>query len=431
MGATLLAAGATFRVWAPNAHEVHVLSDFTGWSPAPGTRLLAAGGYWWGFVRGAHDRQAYKFWVVGDAGGGWKRDPYARELDWGSGNCILRRPDFPWHDTGFVTPRFENFVIYQLHVGVFSTPRWPPGGGTFLDVAARLPYLADLGVTALQLLPIQEFPTTFSLGYNGLDYFSPEADFAVPDAELPAYVASTNATACVEGLVAVWRGGPEGRDEPAEGAGGSGARAWDRRDLRRGLQPCRRRLRRSEPVLLRPAARAAATRAVREFPLLRAARARGRARVRFLQAPSVRFPDPQCLLPAAGVPHRRPALRPGQRDRPRWLAARLALLPGPDLDRALPSSRRAAACGILGPEPLGRTPCQRGWCRLRHDAEQHAAHRRAGRLAGGELLRHRSAAHAAARRQPLARRVRRGLALCPGSREPRRRAARSGCVQRA
>jgi 1,4-alpha-glucan branching enzyme len=200
MGATLLAAGATFRVWAPNAHEVHVLSDFTGWSPAPGTRLLAAGGYWWGFVRGAHDRQAYKFWVVGDAGGGWKRDPYARELDWASGNCILRRPDFPWHDTGFVTPRFENFVIYQLHVGVFSTPRWPPGGGTFLDVAARLPYLADLGVTALQLLPIQEFPTTFSLGYNGLDYFSPEADFAVPDAELPAYVASTNAMLASRGL---------------------------------------------------------------------------------------------------------------------------------------------------------------------------------------------------------------------------------------
>lgn len=201
MGATLVGEGATFRVWAQNAHEVHVLGECTAWNPGPGTRLERIdGGHWWGFVRGARDRQAYKFWVVGDAGGGWKRDPFARELDWGSGNCILRRPDFPWHETGFVTPRFEDFVIYQLHVGVYATPRWPAGGGTFLDVAAKLPYLAHLGVTALQLLPIQEFSSSFSLGYNGLDYFSPESDFAVPDAELPAYAASTNALLAAKGL---------------------------------------------------------------------------------------------------------------------------------------------------------------------------------------------------------------------------------------
>ncbi len=201
MGATLSADGASFRVWAPNAHEVHLLGDCTAWSPTPGTRLQRTdGGHWWGFVRGARDRQAYKFWVVGDSGGGWKRDPYARELDWASGNCILRRSDFPWHETGFVTPRFENFLIYQLHVGVYFTPRWPNGGGTFLDLAQRLPYLADFGVTAIQLLPIQEFPSTFSLGYNGLDYFSPESDFAVSDAEVAAYAASANALLAVKGL---------------------------------------------------------------------------------------------------------------------------------------------------------------------------------------------------------------------------------------
>lgn len=202
MGATLIANGATFRVWAPNAHEVHVLGDFIGWDPTLVTCLQRAdGGHWWGFVPGARDRQAYKFWIVGDAGGGWKRDPYAHELDWRAGNCILRRTDFPWHDTNFVTPHFENFLIYQLHVGVYSTPRWPRGGGTFLDVAQWLPYLADLGVTAIQLLPIQEFSSTFSLGYNGLDYFSPESDFAVTDAELPAYAASVNSLLDAKGLV--------------------------------------------------------------------------------------------------------------------------------------------------------------------------------------------------------------------------------------
>jgi 1,4-alpha-glucan branching enzyme len=203
MGAQVIADGATFRIWAPNAHHVHVLSDFTAWNADESTRLArGADGHWWGFVRGARDRQRYKFYVVGQAGGGWKRDPYARELDWSSGDCILRRQDFPWHHSGFVTPRFENLVIYQLHVGVYSSPRWPARAGTFLDVANKIPYLADLGITAIQLLPIQEFPSTFSLGYNGVDYYSPESDFAVVDAELPAYLADMNGLLEAQGLSA-------------------------------------------------------------------------------------------------------------------------------------------------------------------------------------------------------------------------------------
>jgi glycosidase len=53
--------------------------------------------------------------------------------------------------------------------GRFYAPRSPPAEGTFLDVLAKVPYLATLGVTALQLMPIQEFPGNFSLGYNGTD----------------------------------------------------------------------------------------------------------------------------------------------------------------------------------------------------------------------------------------------------------------------
>src|SRR5262245_49019223 len=103
MGANLIANGATFRVWGGGAREVHILGDFIGWTPSEDTRLLSAGnGQWWGFVPGAKDRDPYKFWVVGEAGGGWKRDPYAREIEWSSGNCIIRDQDFPWHDTGYV-----------------------------------------------------------------------------------------------------------------------------------------------------------------------------------------------------------------------------------------------------------------------------------------------------------------------------------------
>ncbi len=193
MGANLVADGATFRVWGGGAHEVHVHGSFIGWQSSDATKLIpASDGHWWGFVQGAKDRDRYKFLVMGETGAGYKRDPYARELEWDSGDCIIRRADFPWHDTGFITPRFENFLIYQLHVGTYSTPRWWPHPGTFLDVAEKLPYLADLGVSAIQLLPVQEFSTSFSLGYNGVDYFSPESRFSVALEDLSPYVARLN-----------------------------------------------------------------------------------------------------------------------------------------------------------------------------------------------------------------------------------------------
>jgi pullulanase/glycogen debranching enzyme len=50
-------------------------------------------------------------------------------------------------------------VIYQLHIGTFFTPNLPRKGGTFLDVVRKIPHLAGLGITAIQLMPIQEFQT--------------------------------------------------------------------------------------------------------------------------------------------------------------------------------------------------------------------------------------------------------------------------------
>jgi 1,4-alpha-glucan branching enzyme len=192
MGANLTGSGATFRVWAPHARRVHVCVNGAA---AAESNLLTAdeAGHWRGFIPGVQDRDRYKFFVVGDGSSGPKRDPFARELTTPfPGECVIRAPDFPWHETGYLTPPFHDFVIYQLHVGVFFTPNLPRKAGTFLDVARKIPYLASLGVTAIQLMPIQEFPTQFSLGYNGVDYFSPEMDFAVEDADLPSYLAHVN-----------------------------------------------------------------------------------------------------------------------------------------------------------------------------------------------------------------------------------------------
>lgn len=202
MGATLLGNGATFRVWAPHARTIHVLGDFNAWTRDDQSLLTRDDkGHWRGFVPAVRDRDRYMFYVVGDGGEGLKRDPYARELETPfPGACVVRSSDFPWHESGYRTPRFEDFLIYQLHVGTFYTPNLPRQGGTFLDVARKLPHLADLGVTALQLLPIQEFETQFSLGYNGTDYFSPEMDYGVADADLPSYLADINALLDSKGL---------------------------------------------------------------------------------------------------------------------------------------------------------------------------------------------------------------------------------------
>src|SRR4051812_27345956 len=202
MGANLVADGATFRVWAPNARAVHVLGDFNDRRRDDSSLLTLDGhGHWRGFVPRVQDRDRYIFYVIGRGGEGPKRDPYARELGTPfPSDCIVRSADFPWHESSFVTPQFHNAVIYQLHVGTFFTPHLPDKGGTFLDVACRIPHFVELGVTVIQLMPIQEFQTEFSLGYNGTDYFSPEMDFAVEDAALAPYVTAVNRLLDAKGL---------------------------------------------------------------------------------------------------------------------------------------------------------------------------------------------------------------------------------------
>ena len=202
MGANLIADGATFRVWAPNALSVHVIGEFNGRLRNDASLLTKDGnGHWLGFIRGVRDRQRYLFYIVGTGSEGPKRDPYARELVTPfPSDCLVRQPEFPWHDTGYVTPQFQNFVLYQLHTGTFFTPNLPRKGGTFLDVARKIPHLSELGVTAIQLLPIQEFQTQFSLGYNGTDYFSPEMDFGVEEPDLDPYLDHANALLLDKGL---------------------------------------------------------------------------------------------------------------------------------------------------------------------------------------------------------------------------------------
>ena len=129
MGATLVDGGATFRVWAPGATQVYIaVGDTSAYRPQPQDELVAnpATGHWTGFVPQVSDGDHYRFYVVGAAGRAvLKRDPWARELEPGVAledcDCVVRaRDSYPWHDRGYRPPPFNELVVYQLHVGVFS-----------------------------------------------------------------------------------------------------------------------------------------------------------------------------------------------------------------------------------------------------------------------------------------------------------------------
>jgi 1,4-alpha-glucan branching enzyme len=209
VGATLEAGGATFKVWAPAAKAVYLHGMFgeLEYDQPADDRLLQKDdrGYWTGFQDGAQDGDRYRFWVEGEGSSGYKRDPCARELDPdGFPSCfaVVRASEgFPWHDQDFVTPDFSDMVIYQLHVGTYAISR-PGVASTFLDVALKIPHLADLGINVLQPLPIDEQEANPNMGYGGADLFSPDFPYVAIE-NLPVYLADINRFYAARGKPAI------------------------------------------------------------------------------------------------------------------------------------------------------------------------------------------------------------------------------------
>ena len=95
MGANLIADGATFRVWAPQAEAVYAIGDFNHRVRNHASLFTRDEfGHWRGFIPGVRDRARYMFYVVGEGSEGPKRDPYARELEAPfPSECIVRKTE--------------------------------------------------------------------------------------------------------------------------------------------------------------------------------------------------------------------------------------------------------------------------------------------------------------------------------------------------
>ncbi len=187
MGAVRYPGGVTFRVWAPGARRVFVAGDWNGWN-AESTELgNELNGNFSGDVAGADRWHKYKY-LIENAWGNreWKSDPRAQRVENSNGASMVHDPGAHVWSNGFGMPPWNELVIYELHVGTFhDTPGFGPGH--FRSAMEKLDYLRDLGVNAIELMPVTEFPGDFSWGYNTSFPFAPESAYGTPE-DMKAFI---------------------------------------------------------------------------------------------------------------------------------------------------------------------------------------------------------------------------------------------------
>jgi len=114
-------------------------------------------------------------------------DPYARRVTNSAGHAeVYDEAAFVWSNAPYQSPTWDDLVIYDLHVGTFAAAPGSPFPD-LVQAATRLPYLRDLGVSAVELLPVAEFAGDRSWGYNPAVPFAVESSYGGPDA-LKAFV---------------------------------------------------------------------------------------------------------------------------------------------------------------------------------------------------------------------------------------------------
>lgn len=195
-GASPLPSGATrFRFWAPAQTEVGLEVEGL---PAATMRPVGEGWFEAELPCGAGTPYRYRL-----ASGLAVPDPASRaQADDVHGPSLVIDPrGYQWQQAGWRGRPWHETVLYELHVGAF---------GGFAGVQAALPILADLGVTAVELMPINDFPGKRNWGYDGVLPFAPDRSYGTPD-ELKALVDAAHGIGLMMFLDVVYNHfGPDG-----------------------------------------------------------------------------------------------------------------------------------------------------------------------------------------------------------------------------
>ena len=173
-----LGTGVTFRVWAPNATNAYVPGTFNGWNTgATPLAMELTNGFWNGVwsadVAGVTNGSQYKFYFNKYL---WKQDPRARLVTFsgssaGANSIVYDPAVFNWAGDNFTNPAQSDLFIYELHIGTFYTNSI---SSKFVAATNKLDYLKSLGVNAVEVMPIWEFPGNDSWGYNPAQMFAVE-----------------------------------------------------------------------------------------------------------------------------------------------------------------------------------------------------------------------------------------------------------------
>ena len=159
----------TFEVWAPLADSLTV--EAGGHShPMKHTE----GGWWRGPVKHAGPGTDYVFRIDGGNPAPDPRSSWQPEGVNGPSR-LVDHLTFPWSDRTWNPRPLSSAILYEIHVGTFTQ------AGTFLGVIERLDYLVELGVTHIELMPVNEFSGPWGWGYDGVDLYAPHYKYGTPD----------------------------------------------------------------------------------------------------------------------------------------------------------------------------------------------------------------------------------------------------------
>ena len=237
-------AGTTFAVWAPSARRVSVVGDFNDWDGRRNVmRSRGSSGVWEIFLPCLGSGATYKFEVL-DAHGGLlplRADPFgfAAERPPATASIVAIPGRTDWNDADWLAERHEKqhrnapIAIYEVHLG-----SWKRAGAnrylTYAELAGDLvPYVASLGFTHIELMPVAEHPFDGSWGYQTIGMYAPTSRFGTP-ADFAAFVDRAHAAGL--GVLLDWVPGHFPTD--AHGLGSfDGSHLYEHADPRQGFQP--------------------------------------------------------------------------------------------------------------------------------------------------------------------------------------------------
>ncbi len=182
-GAHLYSNGTEFSIWARTATSVKVRTT-TGGVTTDTTLTKISGGVndciWWGVVPTAIKGTEYKFVIDGVT---LTADPYSQYNRYSGGNSVVvDHSTFNWTDSSWGRPGWSYYAIYELHIKDLTsadTTVTVANRGKYRGVIEKMPYLKSLGITAIELMPVSEFPDAgYGWGYNTSLYFAPESGYA-------------------------------------------------------------------------------------------------------------------------------------------------------------------------------------------------------------------------------------------------------------